>query len=215
MRKNFSAVICPICDEGQFEPFDDDVFTFRHGGKQYSVPHLNYAKCNVCGTSGYLPGQRKLNSELISEFQAELVDYISPSEVLAVRERYSLTQRQASQIFRGGENGFSKWERGVVSPSGPTAMLIKVALRSAEAMRNLAKIARVDFPIIDNANQQEGIHLVSDASEKPPHPRDKVIIVCTHMEYSDESDIDEENEKITPWKSEKTTTRTLDFSSLN
>lgn len=199
MKNNFPSVVCPMCGEGTFESFDDGVFSFRHGNKSYSVPEQNYAKCSACETSGYLPGQRKKNSELISDFQKLIPDYVSPSDVLAVRERYSLTQKQAAQIFKGGPNGFSKWERGVTFPSGPTAMLIKVALSSSDAMRALAKVACVSFPIVDNFEA-----LIPPVALEVVSKSELLIIQCTHSEYNDDVDIDDESEKIEKWISNKT-----------
>lgn len=185
--------MCPICDSGEFEPHDDGTHNFRHGRKTYIVKGLQYALCTACGTSGYLPGQRKANSKLIKEFQASLVDYISPSDVLSVREKYSLTQKQASQLFKGGVNGFSKWERGVAFPSAGTAMLMKVALASNEAMQTLVEIANVDFEV-DSSTVE---HDLGKASEKISP---LVITQCTHAEYRDDFvDNDIESDIDTKW----------------
>jgi HTH-type transcriptional regulator/antitoxin MqsA len=199
MTKIFPSMMCPICEIGELKSISDGVFTFRHGKKSYNVPGQHHAECSECGTSAYLPNQRKINSELIAEFQAGLVDYVSPSDVLAVRERYSLTQKQASQIFKGGINGFSKWERGVAFPSGATAMLIKVALASPDAMKELAKIAGVDFPIVEAMSE------VLDLSQHISSVKSEYLVVkCTHSEYSDDfverTDIGYDNEKIGMWE---------------
>lgn len=129
---------CPICESGRWEPKSDEVCLFRNGRKVHKIIGLHYALCNICGTRGYLPGQRKENQHLIQNYQSSLPGFVSPSDVLAVREKYELTQKQANQIFGGGSQGFSKWERGVTSPAGPTARLIKLALKYPEVMRALA-----------------------------------------------------------------------------
>ncbi|MDQ2822647.1 MAG: type II toxin-antitoxin system MqsA family antitoxin [Pseudomonadota bacterium] len=195
MRKN-NSVICPLCNEGEFREYRDGRFTFFHGKKKYVVEDQSYAKCNLCGAKGFIPGQQAENHQVVSDFQKSIPDYVSPSDVLAVRERYSLTQRQASQIFKGGVNGFSKWERGVTFPSGATAMLIKAALVSAEAMRTFADIAHVGFPIVDHAAP-----VIS--SEQNNVLSTPLLFVATHEEYCDEvtagnddSELDNENGKL-------------------
>jgi len=189
---------CPVCGAGELLPHSDGKFDFRHGKKDYAVPNQHYAKCESCETSGYLPGQLAANAESIKKFQSALPDYISPSDVLAVRERYGLTQKQATKIFKGGATGFSKWERGISFPCGATSMLLKAALESIEAMTAFAKIANVDFPIID----QKPVTTASE--EKPAVSSTSVVYHCTHSEYRDEVvadliDNDFDNEVSQKW----------------
>ncbi|MDP1689324.1 MAG: type II toxin-antitoxin system MqsA family antitoxin [bacterium] len=141
----FISEHCPICESGRWEPKSDDVCIFRHGRKTHKVIGLHYAICNICGTRGYLHGQRKENQHLIQNYQSSLLGYISPSDVLAIREKYELTQKEANKIFGGGSQGFSKWERGVTSPAGTTARLIKLALKYPEVMRALAKESDINL----------------------------------------------------------------------
>jgi len=191
VEKSFE--ICPICDYGEFRPHNDGVFNFRHGRKTYSVQNQQYALCTECETSGYLPGQRRENSNSIKKFQASLVDYISPSDVLSVREKYNLTQKQASQLLKGGVNGFSKWERGVSFPNAGIVMLLKVALESSDAMQTLARVANVDFAV--EIPKGEAISEADDSKTAP-----LVVIQCTHNEYRDEVvDNDIESDSETKW----------------
>lgn len=139
MNNIFASELCPICESGKWQPKSDDVHLIRHGRKTYKITGLHYAICNKCGAHGYLPGQRKANRLLVQKFHESLPWYVSPSDVLAVREKYRLTQKQANEIFGGGSQGFSKWERGIASPAGPTARLIKTALKYPEIMRALAE----------------------------------------------------------------------------
>lgn len=150
MKKIFESVKCPACESGEWQPKSDGVHSFRHSRKEYQVGGLHYAVCNNCGLRGFLPGQRKANRELIQKYQNTLVGYISPSDVLLVREKYLLTQKQANKIFGGGSQGFSKWERGIASPAGPTARLIKLALKHPDVMRALAEDSGVKLaePIV-------------------------------------------------------------------
>lgn len=188
-----SVETCPICDCGEFRPHGDGVFNFRHGRKTYTVENQQYALCTECGTSGYLPGQRRTNANSIKKFQAALTDYISPSDVLSVREKYNLTQKQASQLFKGGVNGFSRWERGIAFPSAGTAMLLKVALASTDAMKTLARVANVDF-LIETPKGE--VAPTTDDSKGAP----LVVIQCTHNEYRDEVvDNDIESDSETKW----------------
>lgn len=146
MNKLFTPEPCPLCDGGTWKPYADGTYQFRHGRKSHSVSGQHYAICDKCGTRGYLPRQRDANQHLIREYQKTLLGYISPSNVLAVREKYLLTQEQAGIIFGGGKQGFSKWECGKATPAGPTARLIKLALKFPTVMLALAAEAGIQLP---------------------------------------------------------------------
>ena len=134
-----------MCQTGQWIPYSDGKYKFLHGRKSYVVENQAYAVCNECGTEGFLPGQRDSNRQKIREFQSSLLDYISPSDVLAVREKYCLKQSDAIKIFGGGTQGFSKWERGAAAPSGSVARMLKLVLEVPQAMKYLAAQANVEL----------------------------------------------------------------------
>lgn len=50
----------------------------------------------------------------------------SPATIRRVRSKLKLSQREAGLLLKVGESAFDKYERGVVSPSGPTIQLLKV-----------------------------------------------------------------------------------------
>ncbi len=57
----------------------------------------------------------------------ERIDGIpTPATIRRVRSKLKLSQREAGLLLRVGESAFDKYERGVVSPSGPTIQLLKV-----------------------------------------------------------------------------------------
>ena len=146
MNNLFTPETCPVCGKGTWNPQADGSYKFRHGRRSHIVSGQHYAVCDQCGTRGYLPKQRDANQKLVLEYKKSLPGYISPSDVLALREKYILTQEQAALIFGGGKQGFSKWECGKAAPAGPTARLIKLALNSADVMATLAVEAGVKLP---------------------------------------------------------------------
>lgn len=133
-------------------------YKFRYGPHEYTVEGLSQAICDHCDTSGYLEGQLAENKKLISDFQKSLVKIMGPSDILELRVKYSLSQAQAAQIFGGGANAFSKWERGEVIPAESTANLLRLAFESEDAMMRLAKHAGVQL------NPKEGSELLFNGS---------------------------------------------------
>jgi HTH-type transcriptional regulator/antitoxin MqsA len=153
----FQPEACPICGDGVWRPMSDGVHKFRHKRNVFDVSGMHYALCDKCGSKGFLPGQAKANRQLIAAFQEGIKEFIAPSEILAVREKYLLTQEQAGRIFGGGSQAFSKWEHGKVTPAEPTAKLLKLVLRSEEAMRELAIMAGETLPKIEpRCTSQDG-----------------------------------------------------------
>ena len=73
-----------------------------------------------------------------------------------------LTQKQANQIFGGGVQSFSKWERGTSSPAGPTARLIRLALKHADVMAALANEVgvRISDSIIKASKPKQDVRVV-------------------------------------------------------
>ena len=175
MSNSFTPTQCPICDTGLWLPMADGRFTFRHGRKEHFVGNQNYAKCNNCGAEGFLPGQRAANDASVRDFQRKLPGYISPSDVLAVREKYMLTQEQAGLIFGGGTQAFSKWECGKTQPAGPTGRLLQLALKSDSTMRELAAQVNVELPNFLPANVVER-RAIPRVAPSPPTYRFKRIL---------------------------------------
>lgn len=162
---------CPLCGEPTWESHSDRAYSFSHGHKDYVVSGLAYAHCSSCDSRGYMEGQRDSNLKKIADFQSELIDYISPSTVLSVREKYDLTQEQANEIFGGGKQGFSKWERGIVVPSGTAARMMKLALKSPSAFLEMAEVAKV---------------IVS----KPPELEEQVTVVDLYAHLSGKAELE-------------------------
>jgi putative zinc finger/helix-turn-helix YgiT family protein len=138
------AHACPMCGEGSLQPRADRQYVFRYLRRLHTVAGLEHAVCDRCGTSSYLPGQLARNKTRIEQAQREVAGYIGPQDILALRERYGLSQKLAARIFGGGVRAFSKWERGEVRPAEPTAKLMHLALADPGAMRSLVKLAGLD-----------------------------------------------------------------------
>lgn len=167
MTIQFQAEPCPACDGGTWVPHADGMHAFHHKRREHRVEGLHYAKCDRCGAQGYIPGQMAENRRIIEAYERSLRDYISPSDVALLREKYRMSQEQAARIFGCGRRAFSKWERDEVQPTGATARLLRLALNNAEVMRELAAEAgeAVELPPPALVRTFEA-HLLQDASIK-------------------------------------------------
>lgn len=143
---------CPVCGELSVSEVDDHVYKFKHGKKSHMLQGLFRSVCGACGVSFFTPDQLDRNNKKVREFQDKLSDYISPTKILELREKYDITQLQANVIFGGGPTAFSKYERGIASPTAGTARQMLAALKDVKVMEVLAgihniKIAQIDKPV--------------------------------------------------------------------
>lgn len=129
---------CPVCGADALVEHSDHSFQFKHGRKNHTVLGLVHSLCDQCGVSLFLPEQLDANHDRVKEYQAKLVDYISPEQVLELREVYDITQAQANLIFGGGPTAFSKYERGIGNPSAGAARQMLTALRDPNYMVMIA-----------------------------------------------------------------------------
>ena len=58
-------------------------------------------------------------------------------ELKAIRKRLKLTQRQAAELFGGGANAFSDYERGVARPARSTVHLLHLLDHHPELLQEL------------------------------------------------------------------------------
>lgn len=59
------------------------------------------------------------------------------AELRVIRKRLKLTQRQAAELFGGGTNAFSDYERGVARPARSTVLLLHLLDHHPELLQEL------------------------------------------------------------------------------
>lgn len=144
---------CPLCNQHTLVEVADIEHLFRYLKKEYAVKGLERTLCQSCGSSFQTPSQSLANKEAIECFTRKLVGELGPREILALREKYSITQADATKIFQCGPKNFSKWERGEVAPTGATALLLKAALELPKLMKHLAAKAGIEIHSSDTTDR--------------------------------------------------------------
>lgn len=138
MKKIINLEQCPICDSPRVDIRHDRSMRYRYLKKDHVLEGQEHTVCQDCGLSFYQPGQIDRNNQRFAAFEKSIVKGISPNEIRSLREEYLMTQDQAARIFDCGKTAFSKWERGEVAPTGPTALLLRMALENPGFMKSLA-----------------------------------------------------------------------------
>lgn len=129
--------------------------------------HVNtaYSICNGCGREFISKDQILSNENELRDKKREFDGLLTSVELKAAREKLGITQKQASEIFGGGANAFSKYERGEVSQSSAMDKLIRIALKSSFIFHSIA--------------EDSGVRLNHDGYE------DNVVEYSSYKEFSE------------------------------
>jgi HTH-type transcriptional regulator/antitoxin MqsA len=112
---------CPLCGQGVLH---DAVKTISQNYKGHTyVSKSSGAVCNACG-DGFIDFDDQEEARW-AEFTAK-VDAEEAANLLRIRKKLKLTQKEASQLTGGGKNAFSRYERGHAKPIAAVVNLFKI-----------------------------------------------------------------------------------------
>ncbi len=125
---NNKDIICPVCEQAKLceSVFADD---FKHGDKTVRVEGLECYICENCGANPVFPGQIRRNHLYIADAKRRADGLLTGGEIKTIRAKLGLSQSEAAQLFGGGGNAFSKYERGDVLQSKPMDKLLRMACK--------------------------------------------------------------------------------------
>ena len=110
---------CPVCHQGEMVSGIKDIpYTFR--GRKTVLKGIHGLYCVHCEES-------IMNKEESDAFMAQV----------KVRKKLSLTQKEASEIFGGGVNAFSRYEKGNAQPHPSTIKLLRVLDKHPELLNEI------------------------------------------------------------------------------
>lgn len=119
------AIICPFCGSSGLDEVSYDE-SIKLGRRRLHVEGLLKHVCTQCSMEIIDPAQQEHNSAITdSVIAAEGV--MTPGMLRTFREKWGLSQREASLIFKAGDSAFAKWESGQSNMSGPASLLVECA----------------------------------------------------------------------------------------
>lgn len=122
------SIHCPVCVTGELTFFKEpDEITYKVHSMSVEV---EYSVCKQCGEEMILSEQIKRNDCRVRDAWRKVDGLLSGEEIVALRKQLDLTQLQASQVFGGGLNAFSKYERGEVIQSEAMDKLMRLSLET-------------------------------------------------------------------------------------
>jgi len=130
---------CKQCNSENVQNFVEvDAIPYKGSELQVSIA---YSVCNNCKREFISKPQIHQNEAAIRVAKKEFDGLLSCDEIVRARQQLSLTQEQASRVFGGGRNAFSKYERGEVSQSVAMDKLIRICLNHRDIFQELAQEA--------------------------------------------------------------------------
>jgi HTH-type transcriptional regulator/antitoxin MqsA len=123
---NMNNPICADCGAETLQLLTE-IEQFDYKGHTLSV-EVEYSACSQCGSETILPDQIKRNDCRTRDAWRKADGLLSGAEIVALRKQLGLTQQEAAQMFGGGTNAFSKYERGEIIQSAAMDKLMRLAL---------------------------------------------------------------------------------------
>lgn len=106
-------------------------------GAAITVPDVEGWYCPDCDELEFdTPESARSFLEQVTELQ-QLERARQAAELRAIRKRLKLTQRQAAELFGGGTNAFSDYERGTTRPARSTVILLHLLDHHPELLQEL------------------------------------------------------------------------------
>lgn len=118
-------ISCPFCEEGTLHA-STRVELHPYGGRNLTIDGFRFSVCDVCGEEMVRAEEARANARLIADACLASDGKMSTCGIQSFRLRHGLTQTRASELFGGGANAFSKYERGEVMPSKAMDVLMRL-----------------------------------------------------------------------------------------
>lgn len=128
---------CPTCGAPKLIQDTRDV-TYTYKGESTILPTVSGKFCPACDESILDAEESRRTMDLMLAFNKQVnASIVDPGFIASVRKKLSLDQREASEIFGGGVNAFSRYENGKTKPSLALVKLLKVLDRHPDLLNEV------------------------------------------------------------------------------
>jgi HTH-type transcriptional regulator/antitoxin MqsA len=125
---------CPVCGGAELvHDTRDTPYTYK--GESTTIPEVSGDFCPACGEVVLERKEAARVSSLMLEFNKQVnASIVDPAFIARVRKKLALDQREAGEIFGGGANAFSRYEKGKTKPPLALVKLLKVLDRHPDLL---------------------------------------------------------------------------------
>lgn len=125
---------CPACAKANLVRDTRDM-PYAYKGETTMIPAVQGDYCPACSEVVLDAIESTRTSALMLEFNKQVnASIVDPGFIASVRKKLALDQREASEIFGGGVNAFSRYENGKTKPSLALVKLLKVLDRHPDLL---------------------------------------------------------------------------------
>jgi len=127
---------CPGCGYHAMQRDENRSETIHYGASTVTVNGLSGWFCPECGEGIFDEESNRRYGQAGDELVQKHREAIK-QEIRRIRRKLGLTQKQAADIFGGGINAFSRYERGEVEPGPSTVKLLHLLDKHPELLREV------------------------------------------------------------------------------
>jgi len=125
---------CPVCGGAELVPDTRDI-PYTYKGESTTIPGVSGEFCPACGEAVLERKESARVSSLMLEFNKQVnASIVDPAFIARVRKKLALDQREAGELFGGGVNAFSRYEKGKTKPPLALVKLLKVLDRHPDLL---------------------------------------------------------------------------------
>jgi len=128
---------CPGCGAVELTRDTRDL-TYTYKGVSSTLPRVTGDFCRACGEAVLDASESTRTMALMQAFVRQVnASRVDPGFIASVRRKLALDQREASEIFGGGVNAFSRYETGKAKPPVALVKLLRVLDRHPELLEEV------------------------------------------------------------------------------
>jgi HTH-type transcriptional regulator/antitoxin MqsA len=132
---------CPICGDAKLIHDTRDV-PYTYKGEATVIESVTGDFCPACGEVILELTEAKRFESLILEFDKQVnASFVDPEFITEVREKLDLDQQEAAEIFGGGHNAFSRYEKGRTKPPLALVQLFRVLDRHPDLLAEIRQFS--------------------------------------------------------------------------
>ena len=125
---------CPVCGGAELVHDTRDI-PYTYKGESTTIPEVSGEFCPACGEAVLERKESARVSSLMLDFNKQVnASIVDPAFIARVRKKLALDQREAGEIFGGGVNAFSRYEKGKTKPPLALVKLLKVLDRHPDLL---------------------------------------------------------------------------------
>ena len=178
---------CPMCRTPNPWEARRSTETYRYKGQQFSPSDSEYSVCRECGFDVVLPHQKRRNEARVRDEHRRIDGLLTGRQIKAIRRRLGLTQAQAARLMGGGDNAFSKYERGEVTQSVAMNQLLLLLDALPDGLRVLAALKSSVSVQSEHVSRLTTVQVPDGFTERPiRHQHTKRVSVKRARTYPDE-----------------------------